>query len=291
MADESKQRSAFIGQYGPADWLSLKQEVVDEGAFELEGIMPLIASRAQKQSNMEILDCGTGEGYFANRLHNATNSTKIVGLDIYLPYLKKAKKLFANSPTCYLGGNLYETPFWDETFDIVASQSTFDILNGDLMLKEMVRVLKPGGWMYISMAYDSSYPFTPQFDRAVEEKIRQNFDRYGMEWGQRGDIREGDSRCGRNLWHSVKKYGMNVLRYIVSDWILYPNPEYSAKEKAILHLLVDFYYQANKRADDENMIDPSILDKWKLKLQKDIDRNFLTCIIHQNSILAEKVSE
>jgi hypothetical protein len=288
MASEVKQRSAFIGRYGPADWLSLKQEVVDEQAFQLEGILPLIEARARHQLDLEILDCGTGEGYFAERLHRVTGSSRIIGLDNYRPYLKKAKSIFPYSPTAYLEADIYKMPFADATFDIVASQSTFDILSGELMFKEMMRVLKPMGWLYISMAYDSSYPFAPEFDRDVEERIRRNFDLYAMEWGQRGDIQEGDSRCGRSLWHYAQKYGLKALCFTVSDWMLYPSPEYSAKEKAILHLLLDLYYQASKRATPEHAIAPSALEDWRQKLQGEIDCGRLICIIHQNSLLAEK---
>lgn len=288
MKDETAKPSAFIGKYGPADWLSLKQEVVDEGAFQREGILPLIEARAHHETDLEILDCGTGEGYFADRLQRVTRSTKVIGLDNYRSYLQRATSVFAKAPTAYVEADIYEMPFTDATFDIVASQSTFDILNGELMFREMVRTLKPMGWLYISMAYDSSFPFAPEFDRDLEERIRRNFDLYAVEWGQRIDVREGDSRSGRSLWHYAHRYGLKVLSLAVSDWVLYPNPEYSVKEKAILRLLLDFYYQASKRAAPEHAIDPAILEQWRQQLQVEIDRSRLTCIIHQNSLLAEK---
>lgn len=288
IVNKTKSRHAFIGQSGPADWLPLKQEVLDPAAFQREQILPLVRELAKYRPNMEILDCGSGEGQFTELLHGATNSSRIIGLDNYRRYLRKAQSNFPDVPIVYLQANIYKMPFADATFDIVASQSTFDVLNGKLMFKEMIRVLKPGGWIYLSMLYDSTYPYSPEPDRDLEAKILRNFDLYAVEWGESYGIKEGDSRAGRRLLHYAQSYGLNLLKLAISDWFLYPNPEYTSKEKAVMHLMLDIYFQASKRAPPEHAIDPVTLEKWKQKVQSDIDNSRTTFTHHQYSMLAEK---
>lgn len=286
---EQTARNAFIGEYGPADWLSLKQEVLDPKAVELEGILPLIEERARTQPDMEVLDCCSGEGQFTVELHRATKSSNVIGLDNYRKYMEHARSTYAGMGLVSVEGDVYKLPFGDSAFDIVASRSTLEILNGEVMFKEMARVLKPGGWIYISLSYDSTYPFAPGPDRDLEMKIQRNFDVYAMEWGQVYGIRaKNGGRSGRFLPLYAWAHGMNILKLVASDWFLYPTPEFTSKEKAAILLQLDIVYQANKRVPTEDAVDPDALEEWYRRVQTDVENNRTTFSNHQYSLLAEK---
>jgi transposase-like protein len=285
------QRSAFIGEYGPADWLSLKEEILDLKAEKLEQILPLIQERARNsQEELEILDVASGEGQFTMQLYEASKSSKIIALDNYPKYMKTAKERYRDIKQIQCLGNLYDMPFGNETFDIVATRSTLDIMDGPGMFKEMVRVLKPKGWIYASLVYDSTYKFAPGPDPDLEMQIQRAYNRYAIEWGVSYGIKAvNGSRGGRFLPLYAWDNGLSIIKLVAADWFLYPNPEFTQKERAVLYLQLDMIYHACKRVQEpEYAIESNKLDEWYQRIQNDIARNRTTYTSHQFSILAEK---
>ena len=290
MSDET-QRSVFVGEYGPADWLSLKEEILDAKAQELEQILPSIAERARgSEEELKILDVASGEGAFTAQLRAASNSTKIVALDNYMRYLMIARERYGPEGQAQCIGNLYDLPFGNETFDIVATRSTMDIMDGQLMFAEMVRVLKPGGWIYVSLVYDSTYKFAPGPDADLELAIQRAYDRYAIEWGVSYGIRaKNGSRGGRFLPVYAWEHDLRTVKLVAADWFLYPDPEFTVKEKAVLHLQLEMIYQACKRAQESGCaIEDRRLEKWRLRIRDEIDSSRTTYTSRQFSILAEK---
>lgn len=290
MSDQT-QRSVFIGEYGPADWLSLKEDVLDPHAQELEQILPIIQKRAANtDEDLEILDVASGEGRFTTQLLAASKSVKIIALDNYLPYFNTARDRYRDVSHIQCGGNLYDLPFSDQSFDIVATRSTLDIMDGPRMFREMVRVLKPGGWLYVSMVYDSTYKFAPGPDPDLENLIQRAYNRYAIEWGASYGVEAANgSRGGRFLPLYAWDNGLSIVKLVAADWFLYPSPEFTIKEKAVLQLQLEMIYQACKRAHEpEYMIEASRLDEWYKRLKRDIDTNRTTYTSHQFSLLAEK---
>jgi SAM-dependent methyltransferase len=288
---ENLDRNAFIGKYGPADWLTLKEEILDSKAVELEQILPLIEERARSHSReLEVLDVASGVGHFTVELHRAAHSNKVIGLDDYREYMDIARTRYHEIPLNCLEANLYKTPFADGTFDIVATRSTLDIMNGPMMFKEMVRVLKPGGWIYISLVYNSTYKFAPGPDHELEMKIRRAYDVCAIEWGRSHGVEaKNGSRGGRFLPRYAWDHGLKILKLVSADWFLYPNPEFTSKEKAVMFLQLDMLYQACKRVKDpEYALDPIALDRWYERVQSEIANNRTTYGSHQYSMLAEK---
>lgn len=290
MSDQT-QRSVFIGEYGPSDWLSLKEEVLDPSAQELEQILPLIQERARNTGeDLEILDVASGEGRFTTQLHAASGSSKIVALDNYLPYLRTARERYQDTSHIQCVGNLYDLPFANESFDVVATRSTLDIMDGPRMFREMVRVLKPKGWLYASMVYDSTYKFAPGPDPDLENLIQQAYNRYAIEWGASYGVEAvNGSRGGRFLPLYAWDNGLSIVKLVAADWFLYPSPEFTAKEKAVLHLQLEMLYQACKRAQEPKyLIEASRLDEWYKRIKGDIEASRTTYTSRQFSILAEK---
>ena len=290
MTDQTH-RSVLIGDNGPADWLTLKENILDPGAQEREQILPLIAERARgSEADLEILDVASGEGRFTAQLYAASRSSKIIALDNYERYLRIARQRYGEVGHSPCIGNLYDLPFGNEVFDIVATRSTIDIMDGPRMFKEMVRVLKPGGWIYVSLVYDSSYKFAPGPDADLESMIQRAYNRYAIEWGMSYGIKSvNGSRAGRFLPLYAWDNGLLVVKLVAADWFLYPNPEFTTEEKTVLHLQLDMIYQACRRAHEpEYAIEPSRLDEWYSRVGREIDSNRTTYTSRQFSLLAEK---
>ncbi len=95
--------------------------------------------------NSEILDYGCGTGASMNKVIYF-NPKKVTGIDISEISIQKAKdKIKSNSNVELVVDNCEKTKFNDNTFDIVYGTGILHHLDIKLCLKEIQRILKPGG--------------------------------------------------------------------------------------------------------------------------------------------------
>lgn len=144
-------------------------------------------SLSQLEGCRDILDIGCGTGEFIKFARE-----KIIGIDSNKPSIKIAKERGFN----VIEGNLLELPFGDNTFEGIHSAHVIEHLHHEeayQMLKEIDRVLKPGGILCIStpLFHNKFYwnlthvkPYYPQaIERYLSSKktaqtTREKFGRY-----------------------------------------------------------------------------------------------------------------
>ena len=97
-----------------------------------------------------LLDVACGSGEVLQTLRRTYPSAGAVGIDISLEMLRVAKeKTVPDVP--FTSGSAVALPFPSETFDVVVSTSAFHYWHDPLpSLKELLRVLKPGGRLVIT---------------------------------------------------------------------------------------------------------------------------------------------
>jgi ubiquinone/menaquinone biosynthesis C-methylase UbiE len=101
--------------------------------------------------DLDILDVGSGPGLLAKELGSRSKRFTIMGVDISNDALNIAKKKCGSNPNIsFKKGSVYDLPFDDDIFDIVVCKDSFHHFhNPPKALKEMWRVLKPGGILYM----------------------------------------------------------------------------------------------------------------------------------------------
>lgn len=106
-----------------------------------------------------ILDVGGFDGYLALLIKEQYNADLLV-LDLNLAGLMNAK----DSGLVTICASATEIPLAREHMDGVISFDIIEhVINDDLMLSEMARVLKPGGWLVLSTTdKDFKLPFLPR---------------------------------------------------------------------------------------------------------------------------------
>lgn len=102
-----------------------------------------------------VLDVGAGSGYFSLMIAKKLSSGKVICLDLseeMLQHLEqKAEKKGLKDKIHILKGEASSSGIGDESVDLAVSNGVFhELSNPEAVLEEMLRVLKPDGWVIIT---------------------------------------------------------------------------------------------------------------------------------------------
>ncbi|NPD89775.1 MAG: class I SAM-dependent methyltransferase [Asgard group archaeon] len=113
-----------------------------------------IVNRLNELSGGKILDVGTGNGGFIDFLRQALGSyDSFIGIDLDEKELKKAKKRYGEIAE-FKKMNAEKLEFPDNSVDIASIASSLHHLEKpEKVLKEMIRVVKPQGYLIIQEMY------------------------------------------------------------------------------------------------------------------------------------------
>jgi SAM-dependent methyltransferase len=103
-------------------------------------------------NNAKVVDIGCGSGFFLNKLHSEVlnNNFQLYGVDFSSTAINKAKKLYQHIKFyCEDGG---ATHFDNDEFAVLVSYGTYEhFRNPEIGIKELTRILKPGGLFFLMM--------------------------------------------------------------------------------------------------------------------------------------------
>ena len=133
------EEESYSHGYGAASEVMAQRTASSEAAFFLPHLNP----------GMSLLDCGCGPGAITVDLAETLAPREVVGIDLGESQIELARALAAErhvSDVRFEVANIYELPFPDDTFDAAFAHTALEhVGNPVAALKEMRRVLKPGG--------------------------------------------------------------------------------------------------------------------------------------------------
>lgn len=95
-----------------------------------------------------ILDYGCGRGEWGEVLHERFPEAELTGIDISSTAIARARQ--ANPARVFRSFDGVRAPFGDGLFDLVFSYHVLEhVLDIDAVVKDMSRLVKPGGWLCI----------------------------------------------------------------------------------------------------------------------------------------------
>jgi SAM-dependent methyltransferase len=97
------------------------------------------------KSGMKVLEIGCGTGFFTKEI--IKKPVQLTAIDISPDLIEVARKNILDSNVEFIIENAYQMAFDDQTFDAVIGSSVLHHLDVNLALKEIYRVLKPGGYI------------------------------------------------------------------------------------------------------------------------------------------------
>ncbi|MFC1632736.1 methyltransferase domain-containing protein [Patescibacteria group bacterium] len=150
---------------------------------------------AKFPKDSKILDSGAGDGPMT--VYFAQNGFKnITGMDISQKRIDRLNEFLHknNLPGKGLTGDVFNHPFEDSAYDVVISSEVIEHLHDpDKALRDMVRVLKPGGTLLLSTMENENVrkercihcnKLTPHYGHVQifsEKRLREMFSKAGLE--------------------------------------------------------------------------------------------------------------
>ena len=119
----------------------------------------IIEWTADAGRNDTILDCGSGYGFTLRMLLDLTDAT-VVGLEYQAERIAESQQMLGTSPRLTLvQGDAMALPFADNAFSHVVCSEVLEHLPDDgAAMREIFRVLKPGGLLIVTVPCES-FPF------------------------------------------------------------------------------------------------------------------------------------
>lgn len=139
-----------------------------------EDLINLVSKNIPKRNR--ILDVGIGDGYpFASQLNNI--GYQLYGIDLSPTHVAMVRKEFPNIIVDV--GDAQSLKFPNKYFDgVYCFRSTWYIPDLELSIKEMIRVLKDGGFLI----FDIQNLRHPMFARNVKKLLKRNSYHYMLEY-------------------------------------------------------------------------------------------------------------
>ena len=158
-------------------------------SFRKEAWKKQILRHLNGRTGLEVLDVGTGPGFFACIL--AEEGMKVTGMDQSAGMLEKAREnaeRIGVNPS-FVQMNVNSLDFADETFDLVISRNvTWTLQYPERTYSEFRRILKPDGMLLI---YDANW-HAHFYDEELMKKVRAREEAHFRKYGTREIVSEDD---------------------------------------------------------------------------------------------------
>lgn len=148
-----------------------------EGNIKVEHLHRYLLAREWCRGR-RVLDIACGEGYGSDLL--ASVASFVVGVDNAPNAVSHARSRYGRAHLAFAVGQCSAMPLRDATVDVVVSFETIEHHDRhDEMLREVKRVLRPGGLLVISSPDRHEYSDVPAYTNAfhVKELYRDEFER------------------------------------------------------------------------------------------------------------------
>ncbi|WP_411683203.1 class I SAM-dependent methyltransferase [Clostridium thailandense] len=140
----------------------------------------LILSQAPDKLVLDILDTGTGPGFFAIILSQAGH--RVTGIDSAAEMLEKAQKNSVRAGVCpvFIRMDCHKLNFEDNSFDLIVSRNVTWTLHDPIgVYRQWQRILRPSGRLLIFDANWNFHYYDEELRKEVERREKECISIYG----------------------------------------------------------------------------------------------------------------
>ena len=152
-----------------------------------------VLQRVFHRPGLEVIDVGCGTGEIASRIMRQFLPERVIGIDLSDSHIERARKRFGNiSGLSFQRGDAVALSFEDDRFDVAVCRHMLQAIPKPLaVIREMVRVVRQGGWLYaLAEDYGMLFFHPTQYDT----------DEFFGVYGRRASAKAGsDLRQGRKM--------------------------------------------------------------------------------------------
>lgn len=165
------------------------------------------------KSVTKVLDVGTGPGHFIHTLLNIFPEAEITGVDPDEKSLQEAAVAFPNAEFKMMKGERID--FQDSTFDLASiSMALHHLSDIQKTLKEMQRVVKPGGWIIVNELYSDGLNPAQEVHKRMHH-FRSKIDRIN-------GICHNESFTRKEILQKIKDSGLGIELYFENSTVSNP---------------------------------------------------------------------
>lgn len=181
-----KENIEKLWSYSSKGYSSIIKDELD--SFRPKAWTELIEAQVDNKENLNILDIGTGPGFFSIILSKKNHN--VIGIDCTKNMIDEAKRnadISDVNPT-FMVMDSHELEFKDNTFDLILSRNvTWTLINPIKAYKEWKRVLKPNGTLLV---FDANWNLH-KYDKSVFEDVEKREAKFRARYGKPYDTYEG----------------------------------------------------------------------------------------------------
>ncbi len=109
-----------------------------------------VMKRIFSRPDLDVLDVGCGTGEISMRLAGEYVPRRVTGVDLAEPHIRLAIERARGNPLlAFEVQDAHHLRFADSIFDVALCRHMLQAIPGpDQVIKEMIRVVRPGGWIY-----------------------------------------------------------------------------------------------------------------------------------------------
>ena len=169
-----------------------------------------------------VLDLGSGSGYAARALREAAGAGRAVGLDGSGEMARNARSYTEDAAVSFLQGDFGHLPFADDSLDHAFSMEAFYYAEDpDRTLRELRRVLRPGGTFYCAVDFYEENPYSHDWPERVG---------VDMTLWSRADYREAFRKAG---FHVAEQDNVPDREREIPPPSEFPTDEFESREEML----------------------------------------------------------
>jgi len=171
------------------------------------------------------------------------------------------------------------------TWDLLMAHAFMDLVDIQSLLPGMVRLLKNGGLLFLSLNFDGDTVLLPAIAPDFDERVIQRYHR-SMDERIVDGRPAGNSRTGRRLLLNLMEYKTEILAAGASDWIVYPRRRrYPTRQSYFLHHIL---HTIDEELKHDPEIDTRRLTDWIAQRHAQVEKGELIFMAKQIDVLARK---
>jgi 2-polyprenyl-3-methyl-5-hydroxy-6-metoxy-1,4-benzoquinol methylase len=161
-----------------------------------------------------VLEVGSGIGILANSVATRNPDSGVFGIEISPDQIKKAFKNYSETPNVtFIQGDASSITFDNDTFDVIYCRYILEhVSKPESVLREIYRVLKPGGKLFVQENNVLIYTLDP--DCPSYSFILKKF-------AEVQSILGGDAEIGKKLFGLIKKAGFSSIELSIAPEVHY----------------------------------------------------------------------